>query len=310
MTQRGRMVNIILVRSPLRSQHQYELYKKYKDSILFLGISSFEDYPKPSVNPYSSKYPADKYVGMFPGFLHMMHPDEAKRQFPSHVKTLLMSQSDFNLPKHSYRDYSVPRKYDFTFSGTDQDIYNGCKGWSSFAKNWSFVEKALEVMCGEFKMTGVLVATIDKQNDLRCKIPDSCKGLITQTQYIPQPQLYHYMEQSKFLFLPQIHDASPRVSSQALALDTPLLMNAFISGGWKYLNNKTGESFHDMYDFRSALKKILRNADIKKHYEPRKWVTSHYGNQNAGRRLLKFVKEEFPEWYKYIIPKGTTKLFI
>lgn len=45
-------------------------------------------------------YPsADKYVGMFPGFLHMMHPDEAKRQFPSHVKTLLMSQSDFNLPK-------------------------------------------------------------------------------------------------------------------------------------------------------------------------------------------------------------------
>ena len=58
MTQRGRMVNIILVRSPLRSQHQYELYKKYKDSILFLGISSFEDYPKPSVNPYSSKYPA------------------------------------------------------------------------------------------------------------------------------------------------------------------------------------------------------------------------------------------------------------
>ena len=58
MTQRGRMVNIILVRSPLRSQHQYELYKKYKDSILFLGISSFEDYPKPSANPYSSKYPA------------------------------------------------------------------------------------------------------------------------------------------------------------------------------------------------------------------------------------------------------------
>ena len=29
-----------------------------------------------------------------------------------------------------------------------------------------------------------------------------------------------------------------------------------------------------------------------------------------GRRLLKFVKEEFPEWYKYIIPKGTTKLLI
>ena len=60
MTQRGRMVNIMLVRSPLRSQKQYELYQKYKDEILFLGISSFEDYPKPSVNPYSSAYPAGK----------------------------------------------------------------------------------------------------------------------------------------------------------------------------------------------------------------------------------------------------------
>lgn len=60
MTQRGRMVNIMLVRSPLRSQNQYELYQKYKDEILFLGISSFEDYPKPPVNPYSAVYPAGK----------------------------------------------------------------------------------------------------------------------------------------------------------------------------------------------------------------------------------------------------------
>ena len=46
-------------------------------------------------------------------------------------------------------------KYDFTFSGSDQDVRNDCVGWSSFAKNWSFVKESLEVMCGEYKMTGV-----------------------------------------------------------------------------------------------------------------------------------------------------------
>ena len=44
------------------------------------------------------------------------------RYFPSHVKTLRMSQSDFSLPSVPPRDYSVKRKYDFTYSGSDQDV--------------------------------------------------------------------------------------------------------------------------------------------------------------------------------------------
>ena len=49
---------MFLVRSPWRSAYQEELYHKYKDEILFIGLSSFEDCPKPSVNPYSARYPA------------------------------------------------------------------------------------------------------------------------------------------------------------------------------------------------------------------------------------------------------------
>jgi hypothetical protein len=47
----------------------------------------------------------------------------------------------------------------------------------------------------------------------------------------------------------------------------------YISGGWKYLNEKTGEFFHDLSDFREQLRKIITNADVPYHYEPRKWVT-------------------------------------
>eukprot|EP00747_Dinoflagellata_sp_TGD_P061745 gnl/TRDRNA2_/TRDRNA2_152663_c0_seq2.p1 gnl/TRDRNA2_/TRDRNA2_152663_c0~~gnl/TRDRNA2_/TRDRNA2_152663_c0_seq2.p1 ORF type:complete len:497 (+),score=71.43 gnl/TRDRNA2_/TRDRNA2_152663_c0_seq2:92-1582(+) len=306
-TQTGRQVNIILVRSPFqRSPDAQRLYEKYKDEILFLGISSFEDYPLDSGNPFSERFSPEEYREMFPGFLHMMHKPE--EYFPPHVKTLLMSQSDFNLPDYPPRDYSIPRQYDFTLSGSDQDVADDCVGWSSFAKNWTFVKESLEVMCGEFKLRGVLVATKDKQGLQACSIPESCKGLMTQTTFLDQQDYFNFLKQSRFAYLPQVHDASPRVSTQALALDVPLLMNKHIKGGWKYLNEKTGESFSDMNDFRESLKKILRNADIPYHYEPRKWVLENYGNDHSGKRLYNFVKENFAD--RVTLPHGTKSLLI
>ena len=72
------------------------MYQEFKDEILFLGISSWEDYPLPAPNPFSSKFPREKYLGLFPGFLYMHRNPE--QLFPSHVKLLLLSQSDFSLP--------------------------------------------------------------------------------------------------------------------------------------------------------------------------------------------------------------------
>ena len=46
---------------------------------------------------------------------------------------------------------------------------------------------------------------------------------------------------------------------------------------------------------------------LSRRYEPRKWVLEHYGNDNSGKRLLEFVKENFGDRVK--LPKGTTHLF-
>merc|ERR1712151_344250 len=144
------------------------------------------------------------------------------------------------------RDYSVSRKYDFTLSGSDQDVAHDCVGWSSYAKNWSFVKESLEVMCGEYNLKGVLVATKSKDGRKACTIPKSCEGKMIQTSFLTQGEYFEYLKESRFAYLPQIHDASPRVSTQALSLDVPALMNRNIKGGWKYTNEKTGEFFHDM----------------------------------------------------------------
>ena len=46
-------------------------------------------------------------------------------------------------------------------------------------------------------------------------MPDSRgSGKILQTTFLDQRDFYGYLKQSRFSFLPQIHDASPRVASQ------------------------------------------------------------------------------------------------
>ena len=83
-------------------------------------------------------------------------------------------------------------------------------------------------------------------------------------------------------------------------------MNRHISGGWKYITEQTGEFFHDMSDFRESLDKILLGASTPGHYTPREWVMAHYGNENSGKRLLDFVKENFAD--RVHLPKHTKKL--
>merc|ERR1712151_132277 len=137
--------------------------------------------------------------------------------------------------------------------------------------------------------------------------PESWKGKMIQTTYLAkQSKYFDYLKRSRFAFLPQVHDASPRVSTQALALDVPILMNYHIMGGWKYVTEKTGEFFHDINDFRDALRKILKYADTPGHYEPRKWVLENYDNPNSGKRLFDFVEKNFKGRVR--LPRNTKAL--
>merc|ERR1712087_176609 len=218
------------------------------------------------------------------------------------------SQSDFSLPKYPWRDYSKPKLYDFTYSASDCDVTSDGKGWCGWSKNWSFVKDALKIMCNPpYNLKGVLVATKSKDGKKAYKLPPECQDTMIQTSFIPdQKKFFNYIENSRFVLLPQVHDASPRVSTQALALDVPILMNYHIMGGWKYVNDQTGEFFHDISDFRQALDKILKGGDTPGHYEPRKWVLENYDNPNSGKRLYDFVQKHFADRVR--LPRNTKAL--
>lgn len=310
MNQNNEYVNVIMVRAPYRGKDDEELYNFYKDDILFLGISSFESFPLKSPNPYSSKYESDYYLDMFEGFLHNMHDPEV--HFPSSVKTILMSQSDFMLDepiRYGKRHKNVEKVYDFVYSGGDQDVESDCVGWASYNKNFSLVREALEVMCSsEFNVTGVLVANKNKAGTKSCSIPKSCDGKMVQTTFLDQSTFFDYLSKARWAFLPQVCDASPRVSTQALSMDVPLLMNQNIMGGWKYLlPGESGEFFHDMSNFKKSLRRILDNTRGETSpYRPLDFVTKNYGNEKSGERLLQFVKENWGD--RVDLPEGTTRL--
>jgi hypothetical protein len=116
--EKGRLVNVMLVKSSFGLPEEKAAYEKYKNDILFLGIMSYETFPFPSPNPYGNQFGREEYIDKFPGWLNMYHnPDEI---FPDHVKVVQMSQSDFGLPAVDYQNEVDEgkhiKRFDFAYS--------------------------------------------------------------------------------------------------------------------------------------------------------------------------------------------------
>ena len=231
--------------------------------------------------------------------------------FSPDLPVIQMSHSDFSVLDIDYEDEVAQGKheksYDFIYymTNTEGEVQSDCTGWGSFAKNWPLAKQAMDIMCSEMGYTGIVMGIVDSHGN-SCDLPPSCSDNVLKVQYTNYFESLDYMRQSKFLLLPQVYDASPRVAVEAMSLNLPLLMNSEIVGGWKYINKHTGEFFRDdMSDFRSSLAKLMSNLDT---YSPRSYVDANYGSMKAGAKLRSFVEEHFaarvtlPKRSKMLIP--------
>jgi|SaaInl74LU_5_DNA_1037368.scaffolds.fasta_scaffold03568_3 GR25 family glycosyltransferase involved in LPS biosynthesis len=237
--------------------------------------------------------------------------------FPINVPVIQLSHSDFSVLEIDYDAEVAQGKHDkiydfiYVMTNTEAEVEVGCTGWGAYAKNWPLAKKAMDIMCLEMNFTGVVLGIVDS-NGNSCEIPPSCQDKVVTVPYVNYFEGLSIMRQSKFLLLPQVYDASPRVAVEAMSLNVPLLMNNQIVGGWKYINEQTGEFFNDnMSDFRSSLAKLVSRLDS---YSPRSYVELHYGTKNAGTKLREFVEERFsdrvslPTRSKLLIPSEPIKM--
>ena len=282
---KGNKLNVILISAPFRTKEDDEIYEKYKEMGLnFCGISSYLNFPDPIVTPYEDMYHVDKnhdYLSMVSAWLHCFREPSKKLQ-KSGLPLLLLTEADLK-DFNSVNVSTEPKEYDFFYScPKDDDQCN--PGWQSYNRNWELAKECLKVMCGKYHLKGIIVG---REN---CEFTELCSDYITILPALDYHEFQATMQKCKFLFVPNIMDASPRVITEALCYNMPVLVNWHIVGGWhNVIPNVTGEFFTNKDNLSIALDKIINNK-----YKSREWFEKNRGKEISGGMMAKFLIKHFP----------------
>ena len=302
---KGRALNVLLLSKPFSGDKEYNLLKEYQKKYIIVGISSYLEFPNMVTNPYedfTENYKKYKYKEQCEGWIHCFRDPE--KYFPPSMPTLFASESDWtdcNFLTPNKKD--PPKKiYDFIYICLKvKESDKKCDDWATWNKNWALAKKCLSVFCKKFKLKGLLVG---RKN---CPLGEGCDNLMETTEMVKYSELKKLYEKSKFLFLPNLKDASPRVLTEALSLNLPVLVNENILGGWKYVNEQTGEFFKDENDVGDKVKLLMNNIANHK-YEPRKSFVENYGTHNSSEKLKKFLYDNWGD--KINIPKDDIEYLV
>ena len=290
----GNRLNVILIAKPFTTPENYMTYMNNKNKFIFLGISSYMEFPSMPSNPidnymieeFTNKmnpYNLKMYFDLCEGWLHCFK--NPIKYIPMDKPNVLISESDFVNYKTLVPD-NTEKIYDFIYSCPKVNKESSCDDWVSINKNWELAKKCLPILCGKYNLKGMLIGRDGCIDDLNNDI----KKNITTTGWLEYNDMIVKYKQSKWVFVPNIIDASPRIITEALSLNLPCIMNNNILGGWKYINDKTGMFFTDENDLSSILDKFLPNLN---KYTPREFIINNYGPINTGIRLKKFLFEHF-----------------
>jgi hypothetical protein len=304
---KGNKTNVVFITHPFTRDEcivQYNEAKKKGNH--FLGMSSYCEFPAIVSNPHDvlhdptidawAKY---NYYELTEGWCHCFREPDKYITDPI-IKKALISESDFAPFENHKPDPSVEKEYDFIYICLkDNDKCD--EGWQSYNRNWELAQKCLDVMCKKHKLKGLLVGRIN------CKVPDSCHQMMELTDFLEYSKFISIYNKSKFIFVPNNSDASPRVLTEAMCFDLPILVNHNIVGGWKYVDNESGMSFKDENDLETKLDGFIDKVN-KKQYHSRKHFVENYGYLNSGKKLLDFVVECIPSDKLNFNPSNTKYL--
>ena len=279
---------IVLLSHPFTRDNSYEQYKQYKkDNFLVLGISSYNEFPSITTNKHDVlNNPSEKawkdydYMKVVDGWLHCFR--EPDQHIKKGIPRTLISESDFcdyNVYKPTEK---TEKKYDFIYiCPKDND---NCDGWVSTNKNWKLAQECISIMCNKYNMKGILVGRKG------CKLPEGCAENCETTGFLSQLKLIEAYNNSRFILIPNVSDASPRILTEALCCNLPVLLNYNIVGGWKYINNQSGAFFKSADDFPQALEYVNNNYNS---LTPRKHYIEKFSREVTGKKFKLFVEKYF-----------------
>jgi len=240
----------LAIRRPPSSKKSWSIWRK-KFKTRMVGVSSNRAFP--NIYPHIARACL--------GWCHCFRNPE--QYIPSGVPLCLISESDFvNYDK--IRPIKSKKNYDFVYV---------CQSSQKSSKNYALFLKSLNVFAS-MNIKGVVIGTIVNHPS------------VTSYKFVPRKKLFRLMSSAKFAFFPNRYDASPRVLSESLCLNIPIVVNGSILGGWKYVNESTGIMFkNDLSDLKSSVESIVSNTSLR----PREYFADNYGPYKTGHRLKEFL---------------------
>ena len=299
------LVNIVFISHPFtRDECIIQYNEAFKQGVLFLGISSYSEFPGPVSNihdvlhdPKLDAWTKYNYFELTRGWCSCFRDELNAKWIPRGVPVLNIAESDFGNYEFHKPDASIKKEYDFLYiclkDGDKKPEDKDCPStWQSQIRRWDIAKKILDIMCKQFKLKGLLIGRIG------CEIPPEChtQQLMETTDFLQYNDFIKQYNRCRFMLNCSESDASPRVLSENMCYDNPILVNKKILGGWQYVNDSTGAFFDpdNLDNFPQVLTAFLDKLK-KKEFTTRDWYVEHYGKNNAGARLKTFVKSLFKE---------------
>ena len=283
----GKVLPIVAVTGFFRGKDAENRYREYKKKgITIFGITAYKSFPnRELLDKSEGEYERNdtfNYTKEIRDWL-CCFSNKSKYGFTGWNRTIDISESDFY---NAEKDMSIKKEWDFIYICNKDDDSCPLDGWNAINRNFDLAKKCFPIMCKEFGLKGLIVGRegcgLEKEYS---------KEQLETIGWLDWHVLQDKMRASKFLFVPNIFDASPRVIAECITKDLPVLMNRKILCGSKYVNYDTGEFFTDETDIRSALTN-LKNKEYK--ISPKKWWEENYSQEKMQKRLRDFLSECFP----------------
>ena len=282
--ERGKVIPVIALTAFLGLPEHVNRFREYiANGIKVIGYTSYKSFPKPISDGTVDNQSLDdkfKYTQEIKNWV-CCFKNPTDYTFTKNNNLLEMSESDFidASPK------DTPKKYDFIYSCLEDDK-DACplNGWNAVNRNFKLALKCFPIMVNDFNLKILVVGR------LNCGLEKLYPDNIEVVGFLQYNEFQERLRQSRYLFIPNVYDASPRVITEALSKDIPVLMNRNILCGSKYINEHTGEFFTDEHDFKDQLNKLLN-----KQMHPIKWWAQNYSKEKSGTKFRNFLLQCYPD---------------
>lgn len=291
----GKTIPIVAVTGFFRNNRDKERYYTFLNAgIKVIGITAYRSFPKPIENDPSEDTFHLKddfnYLKNIRVWLYCMKDYKAYGFSETEHHLLNMSESDF----YDVED-KIPsqdeKKYDFIYICNKDSDHCPTTGWNSIVRNYNLALKCFPIMFNNLNLKGLIVGRVG------CGLEDIYPNNVQVTDFLDYYDLQQKIRESRFLFIPNLLDASPRVISEALIKNVPVLMFKDILCGFKYINNETGIFFQDEKDIELSIKILFSKIH---NIQPRKWWLENHSHKINSAKLHSFLNTIYPDILKNI----------